>query len=294
MMNSGIFGQAAKDKNKIAASLQSFKMGRVLKGIGNFVKAIEIDIINDTSKSKFKRKLQLMHKATTLVTHERTRAARNSSVVSGSALEYTVNRMEVEAKRRRMEIEAALPPIVTCRRNPARYPIEPLCSHVQESLENFLGDLTQVALDVPTRKQPSRLVREESPIAQEEPSITPSNGRSFTPTEVFDNLASIKKSLRGKMMDAWIEKKLVPVKTRKAIHTVISKAKEPFKTPPATWGEKGRKALLTVEELRVAASGLRSKKGATWGQKEVIEEVAAAREAKAAKQGMKVTSLVNA
>ena len=244
-----------------------------------------------------KRKMKLMQNATVLAAREVTCAARNSSVISGSALEYTVNRTGVAAKRRRLEAEAALPAVVTRGNNTARYPIKPRCSDAKKSVEHFLDEMTQETLAVPTRKQPSRLVPEVSPIMPEESSIddhTPSNGRSFTPSEVFDNLASIKKSLRGKMMDAWIEKKLVPVKSRKAIHEMVRKAKRPSCTPPKTWGAIGRKALLSAEELQIAVSRLRLTKGATWGLKEVTEEVGAAREAKAAKEGMKVTSVMNA
>jgi hypothetical protein len=206
-----------------------------------------------------------------------------------------VNRTEVAAaKRHRLAAEAALPPPVTRGHNTKT---RPRCSDAQESLEHFLGEMTQEALDVPNRKQPSRRVPEVSPSIPEDSPIddySPSNGISFTPTEVFSILPSTKKALRGKMMDAWIEKKLVPVKSRKAIYAMIRKAKEPGCTPPETWGAIGRKALLSSEELEMAASRLRLTKGAKWGLKEVAAEVAAAREAKAVKQGTKGTSVVNA
>jgi hypothetical protein len=280
-MNSGVLGRTAKDK-KIAASVKGLKMGRVLKDLGNYAQEV-----NGDSNYALKRKIKLMQKVSILAASEITCAVKTSSVISGSALEYTVNRTEVAAKRRRLEAEASLPVVVTRGNNIPRYSTKPRCSDAQESLERFLGEMTQKTLDVPSRKQASRLV---SPNEDH----SPSNGRSFTPTEVFDNLASIKKSLRGKMMDAWIEKKLVPVKSRKAIYRMIRKANEPCQAPPATWGTVGRKALLSVEELQMAASRLRLTKGVTWGLKEVTAEVAATREAKAAKQGMKVTSVLNA
>jgi hypothetical protein len=112
-----------------------------------------------------------MHKATILVAHEVACAARNSTLISASALEYTVNRTEEEAKQRRVEIEAALPRAVARRLNPAHYPIKPRCPDVKESLEHFVGQVARETLDVPTRKQPSRLAPEEAPSMPEESPI---------------------------------------------------------------------------------------------------------------------------
>jgi hypothetical protein len=284
---------------KIDASLTSLKMGIVLQDVTHYVNEIKTDVVNDAYKFTIMKKFKLLDKLLPLVAHEVTCAARNSAVISGSALEYVARRTQVATKRRRMEEGSVLPVIVTRQRR--HYPNKPRGSEVQESLQHFLGEVTH---GIPARKQPSRLVPEESTSMPEQEfpiddqfiidDISPSNGTLFTPTEVFRNLASIKKSLRGKMMDAWIEKKLVPVKSRKAITEMIRKAREPFSSPPEIWGATGRKALLSVEELRMAASGLWLEKGATWGLKEVTEKVTAAREAKAAKQGMKVTAVVNA
>ncbi len=295
-MNSGVIGKTAKDK-KIAASLQSFKVGRALKDIGNYVRELETNLSDGTSNTVLKRKAELIKRATFSAAHGVTFAARNSCVISGAALEYTVNRTEVQAKRRRVEAEAALPPPVTRRHNPVRRLPKPRCSDVQKSVERFLGDVIQETQDLPTRKQPSRLVPEVSPSMPEESlgdAPTPSNGILFTPTEVFNHLGSIMKALRGKMMDAMIENNQVPVTSRKAIQEMIRKAKEPSCAPPETWGARGRKAHLSVDELETAVSSLGLLKGGTWGIKEVTEHVAAVREAKAAKQGMKVTSVIDA
>jgi hypothetical protein len=297
MMNSNVFGKTAKDK-KIAASLQSFKLGRAMQDIGNFAQELETNLCDGTAKTTLKRKVNLIKRATFEAAVGVTCAARHSCVISGSALEYTANRTEVEAKRRRVVAEAALPPPVTRRHNPVR--AAPRCSDVQLSVERFLGVVVQESLYLPKRKQLSRrgrLVPKVSPSIPEESPIvayTPFNGKSFTPAEVFNHLGSIKKALRGDMMDVWIEKKQVPVTSRKAIHDMIRKANKPNCTPPEAWGTRGRPAHLSVEELETAVSSLGELKGATWGIKEVTEHVAAAREAKAAKQGMKVTSVVNA
>jgi hypothetical protein len=112
-----------------------------------------------------------MHKANTLVAREVACAARNASVISASALEYTVNRTEVEAKQRLVEIETVLPPAVARRLNPVRYPIKPRCPDVKESLEHFAGQVPRATLDVPTRKQPSRLAPEGAPSMPEESPI---------------------------------------------------------------------------------------------------------------------------
>jgi hypothetical protein len=54
-------------------------------------------IVNGTSRTVLKRKMMLMGKATVLASREVTCAARNSRVISGSTLEYTVNRTVVAA-----------------------------------------------------------------------------------------------------------------------------------------------------------------------------------------------------
>ena len=102
MMNTGIHGKTAKDK-KIAASIRGLKMGRVLQDVGNFAKEIETSLVNGDSKTELKRKIKVMQNATVLAAREVTCAARNSSVISGSALVYTVNRTGAAAERRRLD-----------------------------------------------------------------------------------------------------------------------------------------------------------------------------------------------
>jgi hypothetical protein len=72
-----------------------------MKDLGDFVRELETSIINRASKIALKRKVKLMHKVTILVAHEVACAAKKSSVISGSALDYTVIRTEVEASPQR-------------------------------------------------------------------------------------------------------------------------------------------------------------------------------------------------
>jgi hypothetical protein len=58
-MNSGILGNTAKGK-KIAASIQSFNMGKVLKNQRDFVQEFETSTNNGDSKNALKKRGKLM------------------------------------------------------------------------------------------------------------------------------------------------------------------------------------------------------------------------------------------
>jgi hypothetical protein len=186
MTSSGIVGKTAKDK-KIAASCQLIKTGNAIQDMRNFVREIKTSIDDGISKTNLKRKVTLIERALSVTEAGVKWGTRNSCVISGTALEYTVNRSEVEAKRRRVEAGEGLPPPVT-RQNPVRRLTKSRRSDVQKAVERLLGDAIQETLDVPTRKQPSRLVPEVSPTMPEVSHVdayTPCNGRVFTPTEAF-------------------------------------------------------------------------------------------------------------